>query len=402
MNRKLELTRRDFVAAGAGIAAGTLAAPAIVRAQGGSGRAIKIGLSHPLSGVFAIVGQEFVIGAEMYLATIKSQAAGRTLELIKEDETIQVNTGVAKARKLFERDNVDVLVGGTSSAVIYAVMPVATEFKKPYLVSVGGGADVTRAKNRSPYTYRMSYNIWTQAYPFGRYVAEKVSKKTYVFCPDYVAGKEFADAFKAGYQAAGGQMVGEDYAPITTADFVPYLTKIAQARPEAVYGFWGGAAGIRYLKAFDQLGLNKTIRNVLIGYTVDYDVLGQIGDAAIGTLSIHPWNQGLPFAENEKLVGEYTKKHNKLPSIYAIWGWDAMKTVALAVDKLKGEVGDGAKFAAAFGGLAYEGPRGKVLIDAATHDVVQDLYIQETVNGPKGPINQLLATIKEARDPFPG
>ncbi len=243
---KKQFTRRKFLStsAAAGVA---LAAPGLIQAQSRSSAPIKVGVNLPTSGVFAQVGQNAIVGMKMYMESIKGRAAGRPVELIIEDETVQVNVGVAKARKLLENDKVHALLGGVATPVIYATAPLVIKERTPYIITVGGGSEITRPAKRNKYTVRTSYNIWAQAYPFAKWVAQNKTKKAYIFCPDYAAGKEFADAFRAGFTEAGGTITGESYAPLASPDFLPFVLKVAETKPEAVFGFWAASAAVRYL-----------------------------------------------------------------------------------------------------------------------------------------------------------
>jgi branched-chain amino acid transport system substrate-binding protein len=394
------LSRRTILVASAAL--GTLGTPALIRAQTRSGAPIKIGVNLPTSGVFSLVGQEANKGIEMYLESIKYTAAGRKIEAIFEDETVQVSTGVAKARKLLESDGVHALIGGGATPIIYATAPLAINARTPYVVAVGGGAEITRKSKRNDYTFRTSYNIWALTYPFAKWVAQNRTKKVYIFCPDFASGREYADAFKAGFTEAGGEIVGESYAPLASPDFVPFLAKIAESKPEGIFGFWAANAAIRFLKAANDLGLNRTSKLFLAGFAVDNDTLPETGNAAIGATTGHIWNYDLPNAANQALVKAYESKYKNLPSYLPVWGWDAVRSVVAAIEKVKGDVEDKAKFAAAFKGLTFDGPRGRIEIAANTHDIVQDLYVRETVAGGRTlPVSKVIATLPRAADPYP-
>jgi branched-chain amino acid transport system substrate-binding protein len=392
-------SRRDFLAV-SGVAGGAIVAPSIIRAQTRSSAPVKVGVNLPLSGVYAGVGQDATTAMELYLESIKHTMAGRKVELIVEDETVQVNTGVAKARKLLESDKVHALLGGVATPVIYATAPLAIKERTPYVITVGGGSEITRPAKRNPYIVRTSYNIWAQAYPFGKWVAQNRNKRAYIFCPDYAAGKEFADAFRAGFTEAGGTITGESFAPLASPDFLPYVLKVAETKPEAVFGFWGASAAVRYLKAADQVGLSRSAKLLLSGFAVDYDTLPETGNAAIGAISMHVWNLDLPNPENQAFVKACTAKQNKTPSFVQLFGWDAIRAVHAAVERVKGDVDDKEKFAAAFRGVSFTSPRGRMAIDQVSGDVIQDLYIRETVAGGRDlPKHNVIATVQKAVDP---
>jgi branched-chain amino acid transport system substrate-binding protein len=398
--KRTKIDRRHFLSL-SGAAVGAIVAPSIIMAQTKSSAPIKVGVNLPLSGVFALVGQEADKGVQMYLDSIMSTAAGRHIDVIFEDETVDVTTGVSKARKLLESDGINVMLGGASTPIIYATAPLMVKAQVPYIITVGGGAEITRKEKRNDYTFRTSYNIWAMTYPFAQWIAKNRTKKMYIFCPDYAAGHEFADAFKAGFTSAGGTITGETYAPLSAPDFVPFLTQVAESKPEGVFGFWAANAAIRMFKAADQIGLNQSSKLYLPGFAVDNDTLPETGNAAIGSITVHVWNLDLPNAANKAFVSAYETRYNKKPSYLPLFGWDATRAVVAAINKVKGDVEDKTKFAAAFGGLTFDSPRGQILIDAHTHDIVQDLYIRETVAGTPLPTTKVIATLPKAADPFP-
>jgi branched-chain amino acid transport system substrate-binding protein len=395
-----QFSRRKFLTA-TGAAGCAVLAPSFIRAQTRSSAPIKIGVNLPLSGVFAQVGQNANIGIEMYLESINHTVAGRKIELFIEDETVQVTTGVAKARKLLESDKVHALLGGVATPLIYATAPLVIKARTPFVVTVGGGTEITRPTKRNQYTVRTSYNIWAQSYPFAKWVAQNVTKRAYIFCPDFAAGKEYAEAFRTGFTEAGGTITGESFAPLASPDFLPYVLKVAESKPEAVFGFWAASAAVRFLKAADQVGINRSSKLLLSGFAADYDTLPETGDATIGALSMHNWNLDLPNAENKAFVQSYTSKFNKPPSYLQLFGWDAIHAVAMAAEKIKGDVEDKEKFAAAFRGLRFASPRGEMVIDPETGDTVQNLYVRETVAGDGGlPTMKVIATLPKAVDPY--
>jgi branched-chain amino acid transport system substrate-binding protein len=379
-----------------------VALPGIIKAQTKSSAPIKIGVNLPLSGVFALVGHEANKGVSMFLDSIGGTVAGRKIEVIFEDETVHVNTAVSKVRKLLESDGVSALLGGVATPVIYATVPMMIKAKTPYIVTVGGGSEISRKSKRNPYTFRTSYNIWSETYPFARWAVQNGIKSAYIFCPDYAAGKEFSDAFKAGFKSAGGTISGESFAPLSTTDFVPYITKIAQTKPEAVFSFWAGAAAIRYLTTAKQLGFNKSTQLLLNGFAVDNDTLPATGTAAAGSISVHCWDYGLKNQANQVFVKEYEKRNNgKRPSYLPLFGWDALHTVVSAIEKVGGDVEDKKKFAEAFEGLSFDSPRGRLTIDAKTHDIVQDLYVRKAEVSGEGKLEfKVIATLPDARDPM--
>jgi branched-chain amino acid transport system substrate-binding protein len=389
-------SRRDFVVRTASLAAAGAFAPALAQS-----RPIKIGVNIVSSGPTAVVGRDVLAGIDMFFDSIKYTAAGRKIEVIKEDETADVQTAVAKARKLIEGDQVDCLIGGSLTSTAYATLPIAVSTKTPYLIAIAGAAEITRSKRRNPFTYRTSYNTWQIAYPFGQYVAEKVSKNVFITAADYAAGHEWSAAFKSGLTAAGGKMTGELYPPLGSPDFVPFVTKIGQDQPEAIFALFFGTDAIRFLKAFDDLGLKRKTKLTIFGGSIDYDTLPAQGQSAVGAISQHWWNLDLKNPVNELITATFTEKYKRIPSANVSLGWDAANAVVSAVNANGGDTSNKERLAAAFGGLKLDSARGPIEIDAQTHDVIQDLYVRETVAGDPLPEHKVIAKIPQVRDPFP-
>lgn len=391
------VTRRTFL----GLTGGAVLTAGRPGRTGAADGPIKLGINLPTTGPIAIPGREVLIGLDMYFESIGHAVGGRKIELIKEDETADVQSGVAKARKLIEKDQVECLTGGSHTGIIYATIPLIIASRTPYLISVGGGTEITRRKRRNPYTYRTSYNIWQIGFPFGKFVAEKVAKRVHISAADYAAGREWSDAFKAGFTQAGGTVVGEIYPPLGTPDFVPYLTKIAQEKPEATFSFFVGSDAIRFLQAYEQLDLKRHMKLTITGASIDYDTLPATKNAALGAISPHWWNLDLKNPVNERLVAAYRARYKKTPSALVSWGWDGGQAMVEAIKRVGGDVSNRERLAAAFGGLRIESARGEIEIDRETHDVIQDLYIRETVAGDPLPVHRVVAKIPRVKDPFP-
>jgi branched-chain amino acid transport system substrate-binding protein len=179
---------------------------------------IKVGLLLPYTGVIAINGQETSKGVEFYFTKIGNKAGGREIVLIKEDDEAKPDVGLTKARKLVERDRVDVLIGPVHSGVALAIRDYVHGQGIPLIVPVAFTRDLTAPARASPWLFRVVETSDQGNFPMGIWVFKKTPhRKIVVMASDFVAGRHSAEAFIAGFKGAGGEIVKEIYAPLNTA-----------------------------------------------------------------------------------------------------------------------------------------------------------------------------------------
>ncbi len=370
----------------------------VAEVKSSGGAPLKIGVLLPYSKVYALLGEGITNGMNLYFESIGNAIAGRKIELIKEDEENDPQVSLRKARKLIEQDKVDLMTGLVSSAVAYAVRDLVHQNKKILVISNAGANDLCR-KLKSPYVFRVSFSNWQPNYPMGEWIAKNVSKKIFVSGPDYAAGKEQIGAFKESFLAAGGTLLGELYPPFPNTDYGPFLTKIADAKPEASYSFYSGSDAVAFVKQFDEYGLKKSVKLTGSGFMVDNDVLPAQGKSALGAITGLHWADTLDNPENKKFMEDYQKKFNALPTSFSVQGFDAARVIHESLQKLNGDTSDSDKIAKAMETVKFASPRGPFEIDPETHNVIQNVYVREVkeVNGKL--VNVVLDTIKGVKDP---
>src|SRR5262245_30491826 len=229
------------------------AAPAPAPAAAGP---IKIGLVLPLSGPFASTGKQVDGGVKAYLEQHGNKAAGRELEVLVKDST-GVAPDVAKglAQGLIVRDNVDFLGGFVFTPNALAVAPLATEAKKPMVIMNAATSVIT---TKSPYVVRVSFTLPQVSAPLATWAAKNGIKSVYTLVSDYAPGADAEAQFKKTFEAAGGKITDSVRVPVQNPDFAPYIQRIKDAKPEAVFIFVpAGAQGTAFLKEFQERGLGK-------------------------------------------------------------------------------------------------------------------------------------------------
>ena len=358
---------------------------------------VKVGVIMPFSGVYVALGEEGMRGIQLYFDSIGNKVAGKTIQLIKEDEEADPAVAVRKANKLIASDKVDILAGVVLTPSAYALAPVVEKAQTPLVVFNALGNDLTRSR-KNPYVFRASGSGWQFNHPFGKYVAQKVSKNTFLLAADYAFGKDSIRDFKESYTAAGGKVAGEVYTPLGASDFSPYLARIAAAKPDAVYTFLSGSDAILFMKQFVQFGLQKSIKLTVSGDMVDEKFLNSVDKNLVGTISVGPWVQDLPNAQNKLMVDAYRKKYNDVPGLYVVRGWDTARVVAEAIRKVNGNMDNRAALLAAMKTITFPSPHGNFKFDA-NQNVIHNIYVRQVVDGPNGLVNKTVQSLGSFSNP---
>ncbi|HZS01279.1 MAG TPA: ABC transporter substrate-binding protein, partial [Chloroflexota bacterium] len=317
-------------------AAGATSAPAAAARPAGGGPPLKIGVLLPYSGVYTTLGESITNAMQLYFDSVGNTAGGRTITLIKEDEGIQPDEALRKTRKLLDQDQVDLLTGVVSTAVAYALRDLVHDTKTIFICSNAGGNDLTRSR-KSPYIFRASFTNAQHNYVMGEYIYKNVARRVFVSGADYAAGREQVNAFRETFQAAGGEIVGEVWPPFPNQDYAPFLTQIAQARPEATYNFYAGSDAVNFVKQYAEFGLNRDIRLCGSGAMLEEDTLGAQGAAALRAISGYHWAMTLDNPENKTFTQAYRQKFNRDADGYAVQGYDAARVIVEAVNQTQGD-----------------------------------------------------------------
>ncbi len=354
---------------------------------------VKVGILAPISGNFAALGQEGVTGMKMYLNQIHSMAGDTKIEIIVEDTRGKPDVGVTKARKLVERDGVQVLTGIVSSGVALAVNAYSRQHKVPIVFSIDAGVDelTMPGKFANPYAVRTSQSGRTPGAVAAAWAYKKGWRKIAVVVSDYVGGVNLAHAFAQNFCRLGGKVVQVQYPPLGTPDYGPYLTNLNRS-VDAVVAFTPGAGGLRLGRSYADTGLKGKIPLVDLYGQITYDPnLKQLGQAALGMYSSLHYSSMIDTEINKKFVAAYTKKTGKIPSDDAPDGWVGMHAITDAIAAVHGDMSDPQKFVAALKAVRFDSPKGEVSLDSSG-SVVQSMYIREVKKTPGGLANVPIAT----------
>ena len=363
---------------------------------------IKVGTLLPYSGVYTILGEEITNAMELAFKEENNEVLGKTIEIIRGDTEVKPNIALQKGRKLISSDKVDILVGPVSSSVALAIRDLVVQTKTPLIIPNAGANVLTREKC-SKYITRISFSNYQVNAPMGTWLAKSGIKSAFLLAPDYAAGKEQMTAFREKFEAAGGKILGEEYTPFRkTKDFGPYLARIKGSGADAVYVFYAGGEAINFIKQADSFGLGDVMKITGAGWTTSPLFIPAQKEAALGFIGSLNYVPSINTKENISFKENYVKNFGRIPSEFAVQGYDTGKVIIEAIKAVSGDISNKDKLAMAISKASIIGPRGPLTIDPKSINVIQNIYIFEVVEGKSGPELEIIETISSVKDPGTG
>ena len=357
----------------------------------------KVGLLLPMTGPFASTGKQMEAGARLYLQQNGSTVAGKKIELILKDDTSTPDVTKRLAQEMVVNQKVNVLAGFGLTPLAFATAPVATQSKTPMVVMAAATSSITQA---SPYIVRSSFTVPQVVTALADWAYKNNIKKVVSLVTDYGPGVDSEKFFKDTFIANGGVVVETLRVPLRNPDFAPFLQKVRDAKPDALFAFVPAGVGTALMKQFTERGLDKAgIKVIAEGSVTDDDILNDMGEVALGLVTAHHYSAAHNSPQNKKFVEAFAKANNGMrPNFMAVGAYDGMRVIVEALKATQGK-GDGDALLAAMKGQIFESPRGSMYIDAQTRDVVHNIYIRkvEKVNGQL--YNQEFETLKDVKDP---
>jgi branched-chain amino acid transport system substrate-binding protein len=357
----------------------------------------KIGLIVPMTGPQATTGRQIEAAARLYMAQNGDTVAGKKIQLIVKDDTSLPDVTRRLAQELVVNEKVGVLAGMGITPSAMAVAPISTQSKTPLVVMAAATSSITEA---SPYIVRTSFTLPQASVALADWAPRNGIKKVVTLVSDYGPGIDAEKFFKERLQFNGGQVVEALRVPLRSPDFAPFLQKVRDLKPDALFVFVPSGAGAAVMKQFMERGMDKAgIKLIGTGDVTDDDQLNDMGDGAIGVVTSHHYSTYHPSAANKKFVAEFTKANKGLrPNFMAVGGYDGMRVIYDALKKSGGK-GGGEALLAAMKGQIFESPRGPVYIDAQTRDIVQNIYLRKVERKDGQLWNVEFDVIKDVKDP---
>ena len=356
---------------------------------------VKIGVILPMTGQQASTGRQIDAAIKLWVAQNGNKVAGKKVEVIVKDDGSLPDATRRLAQELVVNDKVVALAGFgiTPSAMVTA--PIATQSKTPMVVMAAATSSITEA---SPYVVRTSFTLPQASVALAEWANKNGVKKVVSLVADYGPGYDAEKFFTDRITLNSGQVMEKLRTPMRAPDFAPVLQKVRDAKPDALFVFLPSGQGAAFMKQFGERGLDKAgIRLIATGDVTDDDQLNDMGDVALGVVSSHHYSAAHPTATNKKFVEAFTAANKFRPNFMAIGGYDGMRVIYKALEASKGAGGDA--LLAGMKGQIFESPRGQVLIDAQTRDIVQDIHIRKVEKKDGQLWNIEFDSVKAVKDP---
>jgi branched-chain amino acid transport system substrate-binding protein len=359
---------------------GAIAVSALALVPARAEDTVKIGLILPMTGGQASTGKQIDNAIKLYMQQHGDTVAGKKIEIVLKDDGAVPDKTKTAAQELIVNDKVNFIAGFGVTPAALAAAPLATQAKIPEVVMAAGTSIITE---KSPYIVRTSFTLAQSSTIIGDWAVKNGIKKVATLTSDYAPGNDALNFFKEHFTAGGGEIVEEVKVPLVNPDFAPFLQRMKDAKPDAVFVFVPAGQGGNFMKQYAERGLDKAgIRVIGPGDVMDDDLLNGMGDAALGTVTAHLYSAAHPSAMNKEFVAAYKKDFGNRPGFMAVSGYDGIHLIYEALKKTNGDT-DGDKLIAAMKGMKWESPRGPISIDPETRDIIQDIYIRkvEKVDG---------------------
>lgn len=301
---------------------------------GAEGGTLKVGYISPITGNFAIAGQEMVDGWNLYWEINGNEVNGVTVETIVEDDAGNPETSLTKAHKLVESDGVDVIVGPLLANTALAVAAYTSTVDIPNLHPVSAADDLTQ-REANDFTLRTGAMSGSQMnYPGGVWAAEEGHETAVTLCPDYAFGWESCAGFKQGFEANGGEVTTQLWYPNGTSDFSTYVSQLQAAGADIAYvAAAGGAPGPDFLRSFLGLGLGDTQPLLMNCCGMDQATLRALGEEIVGFNSVSYWAEGRDSDIVREFAAAYAERFDgKIPSLNVAGGYQTATMVAAALE----------------------------------------------------------------------
>jgi branched-chain amino acid transport system substrate-binding protein len=359
---------------------------------------VTVGLILPMTGPSASTGKQERAGAELYIQQHGDTVAGKKISLVVKDDTGAADVTKRLAQELIGNDHASVLMGFGLTPLALAVAPVATEAKVPEVVTAAATAMITE---KSPYIVRTSFTLPQVAAPMAEWALKNNIKKVVTLVTDYGPGVDAEKWFGETFTKGGGVIAEQIRVPLKNPDFAPFLQRVKDDAPDAVFVFVPSGFGAIFMKQFVERGLDKSgIKLIGTGDVTDDDLLGDIGDSALGAVTTHHYSAAHGSPENKDFVAAFEKANGGMrPNFMAVGAYDGMALIYHALEQTKGAT-DGDALLAAMKGASWTSPRGPVSIDPATRDIVQTVYVRKVEKVDGQLYNVEFGSTPDVKDPY--
>ena len=353
-------------------------------------KTIKIGFISTFSGPVAAIGNDMRNSFELALDHHGRKVGGLPVEVIYEDDGFKPEIGKQKTEKLIQADKVDFVVGYIWSNVLLASLKPLVD-SKTFTIITNAGPSQIAGELCSPYVFSTSWNNDQTPQSVGLYMNQKGVKTAFLIGPNYAAGKDMLEGVAATFK---GKIVGRELTKWPgQLDFSAELSKARAAKPDAIFAFYPGGAGIQFITQYSQSGLKGQIP-LYTAFTIDELSLPRLKDLAVGIPGAQHWVNDLPNPTNKKYVADYNAKYKIAPAFYGSQTYDAVALLDAAVKAVKGDLSNKDGMRREVEKANFPSVRGKFKY-GPNHMPIQNFYLQDAVKEGDNYRLKTVATIVE-------
>jgi branched-chain amino acid transport system substrate-binding protein len=359
---------------------------------------VKIGMINEYSGQFADTGNQIDHGVTLYMKQHGDTIAGKKIEVLRKD-TGGIAPDIAKrlAQELVVRDNAEIFGGFSLTPNALAAADISAQAKR-FMVVMNAATSVITEK--SPYIARTSSTTPQLNYTLGQWAAKNGVKTVYTMVSDYGPGIDAETWFQKGFKEGGGEILGSVRFPVANPDFSAFIQAAKDKNPDAIY-IWipGGAQPAAVGKALSERGID-TKKTKILGQDAlaSESALAAMGDVSIGIITVSDYDFNHQSPMNKEFVKAYNDEFKRNPDFFSIGGYDGAHLIYAVLEKTGGKA-DGDSLIAAAKGMSWESPRGPIMIDPETRDIVQTVYIRRVEKTPAGLLNVEFDSVPNVKDP---
>ena len=335
---------------------------------------IKVGVIAPFSGPFAQYGTQFQQAIEVYQSQHGTSAGDHEITFIYKDVGgVNPDQSRSLAQELLIRDRVDYLAGFTFTPNAFAVAPIISQSETPTVIF---NAATSAINKESEFFLRTSYTLWQVSAPMAEWAYAQGIRSVATTVTDYGPGIDAENGFKSAFEAKGGKVVDSIRMPLSTTDFTPFIQRVRDQAPDAVFAFLpGGPPTFTYTKTYNENGLRAAgIKFLGTAETEEVNLQG-LGDMAIGLTTAYHYSGAHDSDMNRAFLSTLSEIHGDAVANWASVG--AYDGVHLIYKMVEAAGSDGPAAVKAALDMAWESPRGPLKMDPQTRTVIQNVYIRE-------------------------
>jgi branched-chain amino acid transport system substrate-binding protein len=360
-------------------------------------KTVKIGFISTFTGPPAAIGNDMKNSFELGLDHHGRKLGGLPVEVVYADDQTKPEVGVQKTQELIESNHVDFVVGYIWSNVLLASLKPLVDSKTMTVVTNAGPSQFA-GELCSPYAFSTSWQNDQTPAAVGLYMNQKGVKSAFLIGPNYAAGKDMLAGVQSTFK---GQIVGQELTRWPDQlDFSAELSKARAAKPDTIFAFYPGGAGVQFVTQYAQAGLKGQIP-LYTAFTIDDLSLPRLKDLAVGVPGAQQWVNDLPNSINKKFVADYKAKYNSSPSFYGAQTYDAVALIDSTVAAVKGDLSNKEGMRKEMQKANFQSVRGNFKF-GNNHIPIQDFYLQDAAKNPDGSysLHSVATIVKDDQDRF--